>query len=186
MAACCGNAVVELAEACDDGNRADGDGCSARCSTEGTPTVVAVTTRARTDDDGRYPIGLVVEIVVKAEPSGSAAGGRVLVARPDAGWTSPPLALTASADGRLVAWLETSSLMPAAGYEARVQLADGQGRLYPAEPPAAAQATFALDEKRLPGQPGGGVLTPSLAFGDVLLERLRKAGMTFTVAAFSP
>jgi cysteine-rich repeat protein len=33
-AAGCGNGLVELNEACDDGNRTDGDGCSAACAFE--------------------------------------------------------------------------------------------------------------------------------------------------------
>jgi short subunit dehydrogenase-like uncharacterized protein len=40
---------------------------------------------------------------------------------------------------------------------------------------------LALDADRLPGQPAGGVLTPSAALGAVLLERLRRAGMRLTV-----
>ncbi|APR75570.1 Multiple EGF-like-domain protein 3 precursor [Minicystis rosea] len=35
--AICGNGVVELAEQCDDGNTANGDGCSALCKMESTP-----------------------------------------------------------------------------------------------------------------------------------------------------
>jgi short subunit dehydrogenase-like uncharacterized protein len=38
---------------------------------------------------------------------------------------------------------------------------------------------LALDRERLPK--GGGLLTPSTAMGNVLVERLRKAGMTLTV-----
>jgi short subunit dehydrogenase-like uncharacterized protein len=40
---------------------------------------------------------------------------------------------------------------------------------------------LALDGDRLPGQPAGGVLTPSAAMGAVLLERLRRAGMRLSV-----
>jgi short subunit dehydrogenase-like uncharacterized protein len=40
---------------------------------------------------------------------------------------------------------------------------------------------LALDADRLPGQPAGGVLTPSAAMGGVLLERLRRAGMKLSV-----
>lgn len=39
---------------------------------------------------------------------------------------------------------------------------------------------LALDGERL--SPGGGVLTPAASMGEPLLERLRRAGMTFTVA----
>lgn len=39
---------------------------------------------------------------------------------------------------------------------------------------------LALDEARLP--PGGGDLTPATAMGEVLIERLRAAGMTFQVS----
>jgi short subunit dehydrogenase-like uncharacterized protein len=38
---------------------------------------------------------------------------------------------------------------------------------------------LALDGDRL--ESGGGVLTPAVAMGDVLVERLRIAGMTLTV-----
>jgi len=37
MAAVCGNHVVEVGEQCDDGNAADGDGCSAACRVEVKP-----------------------------------------------------------------------------------------------------------------------------------------------------
>ena len=40
---------------------------------------------------------------------------------------------------------------------------------------------LALDGQRLP--PGGGVLTPATAMGDVLAERLRSAGHTYEVEA---
>jgi short subunit dehydrogenase-like uncharacterized protein len=40
---------------------------------------------------------------------------------------------------------------------------------------------LALDGDRLPG--GGGVLTPAVAMGDALVERLRAAGVTLEVAA---
>lgn len=39
---------------------------------------------------------------------------------------------------------------------------------------------LALDEDKLASKKGG-VLTPASAMGSVLLERLRKAGMTFKV-----
>ena len=32
----CGNGVIDLGEACDDGNRQDGDGCSCNCKIEFT------------------------------------------------------------------------------------------------------------------------------------------------------
>lgn len=38
----CGNATVEAPETCDDGNKADGDGCSATCSKEGAAGTPAV------------------------------------------------------------------------------------------------------------------------------------------------
>jgi cysteine-rich repeat protein len=41
IAAVCGNDVREQGEGCDDGNVADGDGCSATCSTEGGPTTTS-------------------------------------------------------------------------------------------------------------------------------------------------
>lgn len=44
-----------------------------------------------------------------------------------------------------------------------------------------AALALALDEARLPRR--GGVLTPASAFGDVLIERLRAAGMTLSVDA---
>jgi|ERR1051326_364590 cysteine-rich repeat protein len=34
----CGNGIVEPGEQCDDGNIADGDGCSSICTIEPTPT----------------------------------------------------------------------------------------------------------------------------------------------------
>ena len=40
--------------------------------------------------------------------------------------------------------------------------------------------SLAVDRERLPG--GGGVLTPATALGDVLVERLRAAGHTYSVA----
>jgi short subunit dehydrogenase-like uncharacterized protein len=43
-----------------------------------------------------------------------------------------------------------------------------------------AESALALATDTLPS--GGGVLTPATAFGQVLLDRLRKAGMTWTVA----
>ncbi|HEY0189943.1 MAG TPA: hypothetical protein VGC42_02400 [Kofleriaceae bacterium] len=42
-AAVCGNGSVELGETCDDGNTADGDGCSATCRVEVRPKPVAQT-----------------------------------------------------------------------------------------------------------------------------------------------
>jgi short subunit dehydrogenase-like uncharacterized protein len=45
---------------------------------------------------------------------------------------------------------------------------------------------LALDSDRLPGQPRGGVLTPATAMGDVLVDRLRRAGMRVTVEPFAP
>ena len=42
--AVCGNGTVELGEACDDGNRAAGDGCSATCASEPPKTVVVAPT----------------------------------------------------------------------------------------------------------------------------------------------
>jgi len=35
----CGNSVVNAGETCDDGNNSSGDGCSAACSTEGSPAM---------------------------------------------------------------------------------------------------------------------------------------------------
>ena len=43
---------------------------------------------------------------------------------------------------------------------------------------------LALEPSALPAGPGfGGVLTPASAFGVVLVERLRRAGMTLVVDA---
>lgn len=48
-AARCGDGVITAPETCDDGNTADGDGCSASCTTEVTPTAFRVTSLALRD-----------------------------------------------------------------------------------------------------------------------------------------
>lgn len=61
-AAVCGNNVVEEGEACDDGNKADGDGCSASCAVESAAlqkgdlifTELHIDPAAVSDDNGEF------------------------------------------------------------------------------------------------------------------------------------
>jgi cysteine-rich repeat protein len=71
----CGNGIVEFGEACDDGNRAEGDGCTAACTI--APCGFEWVTREPVVESGNFggstPMVLTADSLIVAHPIGPAA-----------------------------------------------------------------------------------------------------------------
>jgi len=70
--------------------------------------------------------------------------------------------------------------LPTETVKGRLVIEHEPGYLGAAKMMVEAGLAFALDRSRLPGR-GGGVHTPASAFGDVMIERLRRGGVTLEV-----
>jgi cysteine-rich repeat protein len=78
----CGNGVIEPPETCDDGNQQSGDGCSAKCRLEPTPTAtrsITPTQPSRTPTPSRTATPTVTPTVPPVCPGDCGGDGRVTV-----------------------------------------------------------------------------------------------------------